>query len=82
MSLSAFARHVGVGAERLRWWHKRLAADKDKRAPVTFIPAVVSGKSSPVVLRLPRAVEVEVADVTAVSAQWLVEVVRALESQG
>jgi hypothetical protein len=81
MSLTAFARQVGVGAERLRWWHKRLGADKDKRATLTFIPAVVSPRTSPVVLRLPRGVEVEVADATAVPAQWLVEVVHALEGE-
>jgi transposase-like protein len=82
LSLSAFARQQGVNAERLRWWHKRLDADKDNPATLTFIPAVVSGQRSPVVLRLPHGIEVEVADVTAVPPQWLVAVVRALEGQG
>jgi len=82
LSLSAFARQQGVNAERLRWWHKRVDADEDNPRTLTFIPAVVSAKGSPVVLRLPRGIEVEVADVTAVSPQWLVAVVRALEGQG
>jgi hypothetical protein len=82
LSLSAFARQQGVNAERLRWWHKRLGDVKDKGTAVTFIPAVVSGQRSPVVLRLPRGIEVEVADVTAVPPQWLAAVVRTLEGQG
>ena len=81
LSLSAFARQQGVNAERLRWWHKRLGDAKNKCTAVTFIPAVVSGQRSPVVLRLPHGIEAEVTDVTAVPPQWLVAVVRALEGQ-
>jgi len=68
LSLSAFARRHGVHAERLRWWRKRLGTAENKRTALAFMPAVVSGKSSPIVVRLPRGVEVEVADVTAVPA--------------
>jgi len=81
LSLSAFARQQGVNAERLRWWRKQLGTAEDNRATVAFIPAVMSGKSSVVVVRLPGGVEVEAADMTAVPAQWLVEVVRALETR-
>jgi len=81
LSLAAFARRQGVNAERLRWWRKRLGTAEGKGPALAFIPAVLSGKRSPVVVRLPRGGEVEAADVTAVPARWLAEVVRALEAE-
>jgi hypothetical protein len=81
LSLAAFARLEGLSAERLRWWRKRLGTAEDKGTSLAFIPAVVSEKTSPVLVRLPRGVEVEAADVTAVPAQWVAEVVRALETE-
>jgi hypothetical protein len=81
LSLAAFARRQGVNAERLRWWRKRLGTAEGKGTALAFIPAMVSGSRSPVVVRLPRGVEVEATEVTAVSAQWLAEVVRALETE-
>ena len=81
LSLSAFARGQRVNAERLRWWRKRLGTAKTHDTALAFIPAVVSTKSSPVVVRLPRGVEVEALDLTAVPARWLAEVVRALETE-
>jgi hypothetical protein len=81
LSLAAFARRQGLNAERLRWWRKRLGTVEGKGATLAFIPAVVSAKISPVVVRLPRGVEVEAPDVTAVPARWLAEVVRALETE-
>jgi hypothetical protein len=81
LSLAAFARRQRVNAERLRWWRKRLGTAQKQGTALAFIPAVVSAKISPVVVRLPRGVEVEAVDVTAVPARWLAEIVRALETE-
>lgn len=81
LSLAAFARRQGLNAERLRWWRKRLGTAEKQDTALAFIPAVVSAKSSPVVVRLPRGVEVEAPDLTAVPARWLAEVVRTLETE-
>lgn len=80
LSLAAFARGKGLNAERLRWWRKRLGTAENNRTALAFIPAMVSAKVSPVVVRLPRGVEVQAPDVTAVPARWVAEVVRALET--
>jgi hypothetical protein len=81
LNLSAFARRQRINAERLRWWRKRLGTTERQEPALAFIPAVVSAKISPVVVRLPRGVEVETPDVTAVPARWLAAVVHALETE-
>jgi hypothetical protein len=88
LALGRFARERGIGAERLRWWKKRLGdwsekADGTKAAvlvPVVLSepePAVAAGKP-PVVVRVPGGMVVEVAEPAAVSAQWLAQVVSQL----
>ena len=87
MSLSGFAAEQGVNVQRLSWWRKQLeerdraVARRRKERPVavSFIPAVVSVSTVRVVVRLPRGVEVEVADAAAVPAAWLAATVKALE---
>ncbi len=91
LSLSRFADKQGVNVQRLSWWRKQLeerghAGCRRRRrraAAVSFVPAVLSASASPpmVVLRLPRGVEIEVADATAVPTAWLAAAVKALEGQ-
>ena len=87
LSLSGFAAGQGVNVQRLSWWRKQLEerghAGRRRRkrgaSAVSFIPAVVSASPAAAVLRLPRGVEVEVANAAAVPAAWLAAVVEALE---
>ena len=89
LSLSGFAVEQGVSVQRLSWWRKQLeerghvgrSRRKRRAAAVSFIPAVMTGSPSMAVLRLPRGVEIEVADVTAMPTAWLAAAVKALESQ-
>jgi transposase-like protein len=89
LSLSRFAGQQGVNVQRLSWWRKQLEErgraggrrQKRQAAGVSFIPAVMSGGQPMVVLRLPRGVEIEVADAAAVPAAWLAAAVKALEGQ-
>ena len=89
LSLSEFAVEQGVSVQRLSWWRKQLekrghvgrSRRKRRAAAVSFIPAVMSGSPPMVVLHLPREVEIEVADVTAVPTAWLAAAVKALEGQ-
>jgi len=79
LSLSKFAGQQGVNVQRLSWWRKQLEErgcaggrrQKRRAAGVSFIPAVMSASPSVVVLRLPRGVEIEVADAAAVPTAWL-----------
>lgn len=88
VSLGRFARERGLGVERLRWWKKRLGdwrepqSGTQRPALVPMVlsesaPAVAAGKT-PVVVRLPGGLVVEVAEPAAVSAQWLAAVVSQL----
>jgi hypothetical protein len=89
LSLSGFAVEQGVNVQRLSWWRKQLekrgrvgrSRRKRRAAAVSFIPAVMSGSPPMVVLRLPRGVEIEVADAAAVPPAWLAATVKALEGQ-
>jgi transposase-like protein len=88
-SLSRFADKQGVNVQRLSWWRKQLEERgraggrrrKRRAAGVSFVPAVLSASPRVVVLRFPRGVEIEVADVTAVPTAWLAAAVKALEGQ-
>jgi hypothetical protein len=88
LALGRFARERGIGAERLRWWKKRLGDWKEKvggSGGVALVPmvlsqpepAVVAGKAA-VVVRVPGGTVVEVADAAGVSAEWLVKLVSQL----
>jgi transposase-like protein len=87
LSLSGFAAKQGVNVQRLSWWRKQLEErghagarrERERPAALSFIPAVVSGSTVRVVVRLPRGVEVEAADTAAVPAAWLAATVKALE---
>lgn len=80
LPLGRFARQRGLGAERLRWWKKRLGewsekAGGEERALVPMvlsepIPAVAA-RTAPVVVRVTGGTVVEVEDPAAVSAEWL-----------
>ncbi|MGO9291592.1 MAG: IS66 family insertion sequence element accessory protein TnpA [Polyangia bacterium] len=89
LSLSKFADEKGVSVQRLSWWRKQLEERgraggrrrKQRAAGVSFVPAVLSASPPMVVLRLPRGVAIEAADLTAVPAAWLAAAVKALEGQ-
>jgi len=89
LSLSKFAGQQGVNVQRLSWWRKQLEerghaggrGRKRRAVAVSFIPAVLSASPHMVVLRLPRGVEIEVADAAAVPVAWLAAAVKALEGQ-
>jgi transposase-like protein len=89
LSLSKFADEKGVSVQRLSWWRKQLKERgraggrrrKQRAAGVSFVPAVLSASPPMVVLRLPRGVAIEAADLTAVPAAWLAAAVKALEGQ-
>jgi transposase-like protein len=86
LPLETFARQRGVTAQRIRWWRQRLERRGEARAGgekgLRLVPAVVSGLLSPVsaavTLRAPGDVVVEIADVGAVPATWLAELVTGL----
>lgn len=88
LPLGRFARQRGLGAERLRWWKKRLGDWSEKRGGTqkgALVPVVLTEQVAavevgrvPVVVRVPGGIVVEVAEPTAVSAQWLAGVVSQL----
>lgn len=88
LALGRFARERGIGAERLRWWKKRLGDWKEKAGGsegVGLVPMVLSepepvgaaGKAS-VVVRVPGGIVVEVEESAGVSTEWLVKLVSQL----
>lgn len=89
LSLSKFASQQGLNVQRLSWWRKQLEErgraggrrQKRRAVAVSFVPAVLSASPPMVLLRLPRGVEIEVADAAAVPAGWLAAAVKALEGQ-
>jgi hypothetical protein len=58
LSASAFARVNGLAnPQRLCWWRKRLGeSDAMALAPLTFIPAAVTGAAAATIVRLPGGV--------------------------
>jgi hypothetical protein len=88
LTLERFARERGVGAQRLRWWHKRLGGVAEVSAaakpvePVHFVPALITS-SAPALAgavftaRFPGGVTLEVADVALVPPEWLGALVKA-----
>jgi hypothetical protein len=85
LPLGTFARERGVGAERLRWWRKRLSKAapmkrKKKAAPARLVPVAVSaplveiGEDTAVTIRFPMTGPVvEIANVRRVPAAWVSE---------
>jgi hypothetical protein len=85
LSATAFARVNGLAnPQRLCWWRKRLAeSDAEALAPLTFIPAVVTGAGAAAgtIVRLPGGVALEVTDVTAVPTSWIAALAAELKRQ-
>jgi transposase-like protein len=73
LTASAFARENGLAnPQRLHWWRKRLdKLDGGALAPLTFIPAQVTGAGPVTVVRLPGGVVLELADASAVPTSWV-----------
>lgn len=85
LPLATFARQQGYSAQRLRWWKGRLG-DRGGSAEQTagLVPAIVTGlatvaaSEAVVTVRAPGEVVVEIADVVAVPASWVAELVKGL----
>jgi hypothetical protein len=83
LSASAFARVNGLASpQRLCWWRKRLGeSDGVALAPLTFIPAAVTGAAAATIVRLPGDVALEVTDVTVVPTSWIAALAAELKRQ-
>jgi len=82
LSASGFARAHGLNPQRLRWWRKRLGTrDETVLAPLTFLPAEVTGVGAATVVRLPGGVAVELGDVGAVPTSWIAALAAELRRQ-
>jgi hypothetical protein len=84
LPLGTFARERGVGAERLRWWRKRLSeattVKRKKATTVRLVPATVSvplvdlGVGADVSIRFPvTGPVVDIPNVRRVPAAWVSE---------
>lgn len=85
LSAREFGRTIGVDAQRLLWWRRRLEAGGGARvAPkeksLTFVPATLVSAASvaAVTVRVAGGVCVEIADPAAAPAAWIAAVVGAL----
>jgi transposase-like protein len=77
MSLTSFARSMGVNLQRLSWWRKRL--ESTAAVPkIAFVPATITRQPSCLLVRLPGGVEIEAMDPAAVPPQWVAELARSL----
>ena len=81
-TMATFARQLGVSGQRLRWWQNRLG---EWNAPaesnsMRLVPAVVTSvaTAAPVTVLVPGGVSIEIADATAVPAEWVAAVAREL----
>ena len=83
LSAAEFARANGLtNPQRLNWWRKRLeTSDAGALAPLTFIPAVVTGAAAATVVRLPGDVVLELGDPAAVPASWVAALAAELKRQ-
>jgi hypothetical protein len=78
----AFAAAHGLNPRRLWWWRKQLEdATPETLAPLTFIPADVTGTKATTMVRLPGDVTVEITDAMALPPVWLAELAVALKRQ-
>jgi hypothetical protein len=73
LSACAFARAHGLSDEqRLNWWRKRLEKKGETAlAPLTVIPAELTGAAAAAMVRLPGDVVLELADVATVPTSWV-----------
>ncbi len=91
--LGTFARRRGLNGTRLRWWVKRLGdwdGDPLPAQALAFVPAVVreapegeaASSTTPVTVRFPGGVVVEVANPASVSSEWLTALVSGMSRAG
>lgn len=85
LPLGTFARERGIGAERLRWWRKRLSQTvpvkrKKRVAAVRLVPAMIDGPladvgpEAAVTIRFPvTGPVVEISNVRRVPSAWVSE---------
>lgn len=89
LSARAFAKAIGIDAQRLLWWRRRLEAASDEQssrpvtapsAALTFIPTAVlpTASPAPVTVRLPGGICVEIRDPVAAPPAWVTKVVAQL----
>jgi len=80
---ASFARSIGVVPQRLFWWRKRLERAGERGggegkaatfAPVEVRPAGLVALCAPVVVTTPAGVRIEVGEVDAATAAWVVAV--------
>jgi len=68
---AAYARSIGIVAQRLYWWRRRLS---NRAAPTTLVPVAVRGvaQASPSgVVTTPPGIRIEVHDVDSATAGWV-----------
>ncbi|MCG5051537.1 MAG: hypothetical protein KA712_01125 [Myxococcales bacterium] len=82
---SAFARSIGIDAQRLLWWRKRLEIGAEEQralddgsprtSALTLIPTTVvsTTPSTSVTVRLPRGVRIDIVETGQVSPAWIAE---------
>lgn len=83
---ASYARSIGVVPQRLFWWRKRLGGVADRGgvrsatlAPVQVRPATLVALCAPVVVTTPAGVRIEVGEVDAATAAWVVAVLGGAE---
>lgn len=82
---AAFARSIGVVAQRLFWWRRRLQRLGARRAAkAALVPVVVRGTSvslgsPPVVVAMPQGTRIEVNAIEAGTAAWIIAVLGGAE---
>lgn len=82
---AAFARSIGVVAQRLFWWRRRLERLAARRPPkAALVPVVVRGTSvsagsPPVVVAMPQGTRIEVNAIEVATAAWILAVLGGTE---
>jgi hypothetical protein len=86
---AAFARSIGVVAQRLFWWRRRIGGSGSGAATTTakqstLVPVIVGGPvalTAPVVVTTPTGVRIEVVDLDETTATWVVAVLCGVEGR-
>lgn len=72
--MAAFARRHGVGAARLYWWKRRLAASPASTT-LSLVPATIITREAAIAIRLPGEITIEVANA---SPSWVASIIAEL----
>jgi transposase-like protein len=74
-SSTAFARRLGVSAQRLLWWRARLA-EAESGGRSSLVPVVVRATASacPILVTTPTGVRIEINEVDASTSTWVAAV--------